>query len=351
MARHGGSARPLKVVVIERNKTQCNLLRRVLEAEGDLAVVAVASGAKDGVAAVKQARPDVVTLDLQIEGGGIEAIAEIMRGRATPILVLSVAVQGMWRTRAVDALAAGAADVLPKPLRWDAQAEAALRDRVRAIGRVRLGTPPPPPVEPPPVIGSPSVTKVVAMAASTGGPAALARVLGGLAALPAPVLVVQHLHPDFMSGFVTWLNRVSALPVKAARSGEHPRAGVVYVAPGGAHLRLGGRATLTLDPEPPRIHRPSADELFESVAAAAGADAVGVLLTGMGTDGAAGLLAIHNRGGTTIVQDEATSAVFGMPRAAIQAKAADRVVPLDDVAGAVRAAVGRSTSAARSRAR
>jgi len=335
-----GSGRPRKVVVVERNRTQSNLLRRVLEAEGDLDVVATASRAEDAIAAVRQARPDVVTLDLQIEGGGIDVIRAVMTERPTPVLVLSVAVQGVWRTRALDALAAGAADVVPKPLRWDKAAEDMVRERVRAIARVRIGAVPPPPPAPPAAHAGP-VERVVAIAASTGGPPALGNVLAQLGDVDAPVLVVQHLHPDFIGGFVAWLGRTSALPVKTARAGERVKAGTVYVGPGNVHLRLGLQGTVVLDPEPPAIHRPSADELFRSVAAVAGSGAVGVVLTGMGADGAAGLAAIQAAGGTTIVQDEATSAVFGMPHAAIKAGAAQRVVPLDRVADAVRAALAR----------
>jgi two-component system chemotaxis response regulator CheB len=318
------------------------LLRRVLEADGDIEVVGEATDAEGAVELVRASRPDVVTLDLQISGGGLETIGSLLRVRPTPILVLSVAVEGVWSTRAVDALAAGAADVLPKPVRWDDKAKATVRDRVRAIAGVRLH---PGAVVPPPRAAAPgpdaNPDRVVAMAASTGGPPALAHVLSGLAGIPAPVLVVQHLHSDFMAGFVAWLDRLSPIPVKAARQGERLKAGTVYVAPGEQHLRLGARRIAMLDAQPERIHRPSADELFASVASVAGADAVGVLLTGMGADGAVGLAEIRKAGGLAVVQDEATSAVFGMPQAAIKAGAADKVLPLDRIAEAVMAAVTR----------
>lgn len=338
--------KPLQVVVVEQNKTQCNHLKRVLQAEGDIEVAATAATAPDAVEAVRRARPDVVTLDLQIEGGGIDVISQVMAGMPTAILVLSAAVQGVWATRAVDALAAGAADVLPKPVRWDRAAETGLRERVRAIAGVQLsGAPAPPPPPPAPPQKRPPLRAVVAIAASTGGPAALATVLAGLAGIGAPILLVQHLHEDFMAGFVAWLGKHTALPVKAARAGERVRPGQVYVAPGGTHLRLGGTGVVILDPDPPTIHRPSADELFASVAQAVGPRAVGVLLTGMGNDGAAGLLAVKQAGGTTIAQDQATSAVFGMPQAAVRLGAADAVLALDSVAEAVlRACRQRSAS-------
>lgn len=337
-AGRAGAGRRMPVVVVEGNKTQRALLRRVLEAEGDIEVVGEATNGAEAVDVVRRTRPKAVTLDLQIEGGGIEAIAALMAARPTPILVLSVAVQGVWATRAVDALAAGAADVLPKPPRWDKTAEATVRDRVRAMARVRVRPTPSAPVRTPPAPVERGA-RLVALAASTGGPAALAHVLAGLAGVSAPVLVVQHLHPDFMAGFVTWLGHASAIPVKAARAGERLKAGTAYVAPGHVHLRVGPGPSAVLDPRPEAIHRPSADELFRSVAAQAGAGAVGVLLTGMGSDGAAGLLAIRQAGGTTLAQDESTSAVFGMPQAAVKAGAAAQVLPLDELAAAVLAAL------------
>lgn len=337
--------RPLSVVVVEHNKTQRAMLRRVLEAEGDIHVVGLAENGDEAVAVVKATGPKVVTLDLQIAGGGAEAIAAIMRTRATPILVLSVAVQGAWQTRAVDALAAGAVDVLPKPVRWDEAAQAKLRDEVRRLAGVRLrpsaviaaSTP-----APPTPAASPAPDRVVAIAASTGGPAAVANVLCKLEGIAAPVLVVQHLHPEFVAGFVAWLGRTAPLPVKTAVSGERLRPGIVYVAPGGVHFRVSGACSAILDPHPENaIHRPSADELFRSVSTAVGRGGVGVVLTGMGADGAAGLVAIREAGGEAIVQDEATSAVYGMPRAALKLGAARQALPLDKIGDAVMTAVSR----------
>jgi two-component system chemotaxis response regulator CheB len=180
---------------------------------------------------------------------------------------------------------------------------------------------------------------VVAMAASTGGPSALATLLAGLAGLPAPVLVVQHLHPEFTGGLLGWMSRVSALPVEMAEHGQVARPSRVYLAPGGVHLRLGASLRLELDAQPVTTHRPSADVLFASVAEHAGAAAVGVLLTGMGEDGARGLLAIHDRGGHTLGQDEESCAVFGMPRAAQRLGAVTDLRPLSQLAAAVRYAV------------
>jgi two-component system chemotaxis response regulator CheB len=181
----------------------------------------------------------------------------------------------------------------------------------------------------------------VAIAASTGGPPALADLLAKLGGLRAAVLVVQHLHADFMDGFVQWMARVSALPVQPAAHGTPLQRGGVYIAPADKHLRLGRDRKLLLSDEPRSLHRPSGDVLFESVALNAGHQAVGVLLTGMGDDGARGLLALRTSGGVTIAQDEATSAVYGMPRAAVLLDAAAQVLPLADIGSAIVQAVRR----------
>ncbi|MBS1838677.1 MAG: chemotaxis protein CheB [Actinobacteria bacterium] len=186
-----------------------------------------------------------------------------------------------------------------------------------------------------------ATNRVVGIAASTGGPPALATVLSGLAGLRAPVLVVQHLHDDFVDGLVEWMARTSGLPVKLAVHGEPIRAGIVYIGPGGRHLTIGAGRRIELSSDPVTIHRPSADELFRSMAAQVGASGVGVILTGMGADGEAGLSEMHRRGATTIGQDEATCAVYGMPRAAARAGALTTVAPLGDIAGEiVRSCVG-----------
>jgi two-component system chemotaxis response regulator CheB len=180
---------------------------------------------------------------------------------------------------------------------------------------------------------------VVGIAASAGGPAALAAILPDIAGLAGSVMVVQHLHQKFVDEFVAWMTRVSALPVEAAIDSARLRRGAVYLALPGTHLKLGAGRTMVLDAEPAGLHRPSADELFRSLARHAGADGIGVVLTGLGDDGAAGLLALRRAGGTTLVQDASSSAVHGMPTAVTLLGAAERQVALADMSRAIRAAV------------
>jgi two-component system chemotaxis response regulator CheB len=180
---------------------------------------------------------------------------------------------------------------------------------------------------------------VVGVAASAGGPAALAAILPSVAGLAAPMLIVQHLDSRFVDDFRDWMARVSALPVEIPEDGMMLRPGVVYIATPGLHLKLGTGRRAVLDTTPVSAHCPSADELFLSMAVHAGRQGVGVVLTGMGDDGAVGLQALRHAGGATVVQDRESSAVYGMPSAAGRLDAADRVLPLDRIAAAIHQAV------------
>ena len=329
------------VVVVEDSLVQRAHLVHILQAEGDIHVVGQAVGATEAIRLVKALRPDVVTLDLQIpDGGGQHAIEQIMAFSPTPILVLSATVTSRGSQEAVAALLAGALDALPKPTTWDAAAERAIRDRVRALQKVTVirhsrGGRAPEHLRTNAPRQSGLGRAVVAIGASAGGPPALADVLSGLAGLRASVLVVQHLHADFVGGLVTWMAGASALPVELAQHGAPLRPGVVYIAPGGTHLMLGAGHQIELNTSPPSLHRPSVDVLFSSVAQRAEGPKAGVLLTGMGADGAAGLLEIRQRRGLTIAQDKATSAVFGMPQAAQRLDAATHILALGEIAAAV----------------
>jgi two-component system chemotaxis response regulator CheB len=331
--------KPTRVVVVESSQPERVHLVRTLEASGDITVVGQADGGVDAIRMVQDLRPDVVTLDLQLpDGGGQLVIEQLMAFAPTPILVLSANIAGRESVEAVDALVAGAVDVLPKPKTWSEGEEDALRAQVRLVGGVtvvrhhRARLVPASRATSATSDGRATAHPIVAIGASTGGPAALAEILGGLSGLGASVLVVQHLHPDFVGGLVAWMARVSPLPVELARHGERLRAGVAYIAPGDLHLRVGPDDTIVLDSAPETLHRPSVDVLFSSLVERVNGRHVGVLLTGMGDDGAQGLLALRRRGDATIAQDEETSVVFGMPRAAQRLGAAEHVVPLDQIA-------------------
>jgi two-component system chemotaxis response regulator CheB len=330
----------IRTVVVQRRGAGSAELVRLLQRDGDIAVVAQADGAAAAIELVAAIRPHVVVLDLQV-ADGLYVVEQVMAVTATPILVLSSPADDRRSPAVAEVLVAGALEALPVPGRWTAALEQDLRRVVRQIskvtvvrhprGRARVARPVPPPAR--------DRFPVVGLAASTGGPSALAIVLAGLGGLPAPVLVVQHLHPEFIGGLVDWMARVSALPVEVARSGQLASPGRVYLAPGLHHLRLGAGGRLELTDTPASLHRPSADQLFSSLAERAGAAGTGVLLTGMGEDGARGLLELHRAGGCTLAQDEATSAVFGMPQAAHRMGAVTGLLPLELIAAAVHRSV------------
>jgi two-component system chemotaxis response regulator CheB len=283
------------------------------------------------VDALRGRLPDVLVLVPDLEASALRAIAQVMAQQPVPILVLSDGVVSR-----VKALTAGAVDVMALGAP-DVAAQAALVARVRVLstvpvirhikGRERA--------QGPEHASGPAHLRIVGIAASTGGPPAVAAVLKGLTDLSAAVLVVQHIHADFMQEFCEWMDRECPLPVDMAVDGAPLEAGHVYLAPANKHLKLGLTRQMILDPNPVTLHRPSADILFDSIAQHAGRDAVGVLLTGMGADGAEGLLAIRKAGGRTIAQDEASSAVYGMPRVADRMGAAEQVLPLDQIAIAI----------------
>ncbi len=333
----------VRVVVAAVAARECAALVRVLEADGDIVVVGQAAEQAAAVRLVRQLRPHVITLDLP-DHFQQEAIEQIMASAPTPILVLSndpVALPG----RAAEAVRAGAVGAILRPSTWTPAAGADIRRRVRLLRGVTVVRHPRASLA---SDGSAGVAagaaelgrsgRLIAIAASTGGPAALAAVLEGLGGVGAPVLVVQHIHPDFVEGLVAWMDRVAAVPVRVAANGEVVQSGVVYIGPGHVHLRIAPAMRIELGADPPTVHRPSANELFGSVARHLGARAIGVVLTGMGDDGAEGLLAIKRGGGLTIAQDEASSAIFGMPSAAQRVGAATKVLPLGEIAPALVAA-------------
>jgi two-component system chemotaxis response regulator CheB len=315
---------------------------------------AVAGCARDAQAAevlVKEVRPAVVLVDLELFGGGLEAIELIMAAAPTPIVVCGAAAE-----HPEAAIAAGAVDVvgaLDVPAGSPQYAEVLCR-HLRVASRVRVITHPRArlrarrTVEPQSAAPPRPRPPVVVFGASTGGPPALATILGDLPAdFPAAVLVIQHMAEGFVEGLARWLDGVCPLRVVVAADGEKLAAGTVYLAPAGLNLTLrsGHRVELVEAPTT-QFHVPAIDRTFMSVSQVCGARSVGVLLTGMGRDGAQGLRAMRESGAFTIGQDEASSVVWGMPAAAQQVDAVAVELALPDIAAAVTEAVARITRVA-----
>ena len=369
MAEPVSSARePVALLLVDDSPVQRRFLRAALENSPEFVVIGEARNGREAVAMVERLRPAAVLMDLDLPVmNGIEAIERIMARCPTPIVVYSAFVEGENSTNAIDALAAGAVDVVAKPEwgeggRLDAYAEE-LRRRMRVAPRVRVITHPrgrlrttspglvkvpakavradvaPAPTHhpAPEELRHPGTVQLVAIGASTGGPQALATVLGALPADFAPaVLVVQHMADGFIPGLVSWLDQICALPVVQGATGRRLMPGTVTVAPSGLNLLVRDHLRVVCEPAPERqFHVPGIDASFETVAESVGAEAIGVVLTGMGRDGAVGLKAMRERGAVTIGQDEVTSAVYGMPAAAWTAGAVEHQLPLPEIGPAI----------------
>jgi two-component system, chemotaxis family, protein-glutamate methylesterase/glutaminase len=342
--------RRLRVLLVEDSLTVRQRLYEVLAADASIEVVAQATDGKRAIELVRELRPDVVTLDMMLPVmSGLAATEYIMAHFPTPILIVSSSVNRGELFHTYDALAAGAVDVLEKPRGdepdgvWEQKLIAAVKlvARIKVIThlRARLAPAPAPSSAPaPPGPRAATPCQVIALGASTGGPGALTEVL---LALPrpcrVPVLMVLHINEPFGTAFGEWLEVQTGHRVSYCREGEAlaAAAGRVVLATPNRHLVVrGGRLYLTSDAERHSC-RPSIDVLFESLAREQGSAAAACLLTGMGRDGAAGLLAIRRAGGITIAQDEASSIVYGMPREAALLDAAERVLPLSAIGPAL----------------
>lgn len=336
-----------RVLIVEDNALLGAVLRDLVESLGDFEVVAIARDGEEGLRLVHELDPDIVTLDIEMPGmDGIAVLGYLMSELPRPVVMISAASTKGSVDLTIRALELGAVDFVRKPqghsaADWEGsrrQIENALRAsvmmNVRGMGmlaRPRLRTPAPPRLAPK------RATAVIAIAASTGGPRALADVVPAFpASLDAAILIVQHMPPGFTSGLARRLDQLSRLSVSEASHGAAIHPGHVYLAPGGQHM------TVTRSPEGPAIAldtsaalhgvRPAADYLFMSVAKCFGARSVGVVLTGMGRDGSAGLRAMRAVGAGAVVQDRATSVIYGMPQQALAEAGADHEVPVGQIA-------------------
>jgi two-component system, chemotaxis family, protein-glutamate methylesterase/glutaminase len=332
-------ARARRIVVCEQSGRRARALTRFLGSDPGIEVAAVFDELDAMLPRLDEIAPDLIALDLETAGEDVAAAVELaMRDGRAPVVLLGGAEAD---ERIAVGLAAGALDAIPEDRLRFAEPDdvwaTALRSRLKRLASVRVKDSAgkaqvEPPTAPRPWRGPGETYRAVGIGASVGGPSALATVFGQLPAdFSLPLLVVQHMAPGFGDGLAEWLNRSVPPPVELAADGAVLRPGI-WMAPEGAHLRLEPTMRLRLDRTTERgVHRPSVDVLFESLAASAGREAVGIVLTGMGRDGADGIRAIGEAGGLTIAQDEGTSAVFGMPGAAIES-GVDDVLPLEELA-------------------
>lgn len=326
----------LRVLVADDSPTNRAILVAVLRSDPDIQVVGEARDGAEAVALTRKLRPDVVTMDvLMPRVDGFEATRQIMIEMPTPIVVVTGHTEGDGALMAMHALRAGALTIVPKsPTPTSADWCRHLVSTVKSMAEVKLvrrwGAKP----SSPKINAVSRPTRVVAIGASTGGPAALYRILSDLPEdFAAPILVVQHISSGFVGELAAWLNTASLLRVEVATPGARLAPRTMYLAADDGHLGLADRSTIAISSaDPVDGFRPSATHLFESVSRVFGASSLGIILTGMGSDGAAGLLTLRRSGGRVLAQDEESSVVYGMPRAAIELGAADVGVSLSVLA-------------------
>ena len=335
----------IRVLIVDDSPAVRQVLQATLSSDPEIQVVGLAVNGQDAVQKVLALRPDIVTMDVEMPlMNGIEATRSIMEQCPTPVVIVTGHGGAGEADVAFSALRVGALQVLEKPMGLLDQMRQQERElfiaTIKALSEVRVirrrfdnRTESAAGSAPSSVSRLRNRIELTVIGASTGGPAALNTVLRALPATwPTPLLIVQHITIGFTQGLVQWLQRDCALALRIVEHTLVMAAGVVYFAPDDRHLVVRGKNLMDLSDAPQVNHvRPSVDVLFESVARHYGGAVLAVLLTGMGEDGAAGMQAIHTQGGVTIAQDEATSIVYGMPKAAVDLGACSYILPIQEI--------------------
>lgn len=330
----------VRVLIVEDSAVVRELLRHIIGQDARLEVAAAAASAEEALAMLDRMSPDVISLDVRLPGiNGLEATRRIMASRPTPIVIVSASVESADMKIAIKALEAGALAILEKPVGTTHNDYETLARRLctqlAIMSEVKVVRQRPRPCRTftaPGEYAPQGSFEMLGIVSSTGGPAALVQLLGALGpSFPLPILLVQHMTGAFLEGFAAWLGDTCRFPVVIVGEGRTPAPGVVHLAPMDRHL--------SLDPLGLRLHsgcpvcgqRPSGTVLFQGMARTLGPRGLGVVLTGMGEDGAAGLLELRKAGGYTIAEDPSTAVVYGMPGAAVRLNAACESRPLEAI--------------------
>jgi two-component system chemotaxis response regulator CheB len=339
-------AHPIRVLVVDDSSFMRNALTRSIEQDARFKVVDTASNGQEGVAKALALKPDVVTLDVEMPVmNGLEALKAIVAKSTIPVVMVSaVTMAGAKIT--IDALTLGAVDFIPKAKGAEhihekliAAVNAGLSRKIMASRRTApLAAPPAP--RPMRAVARVSA-RLVVIGSSTGGPQALQEVIHSLPAkFPVPIVVAQHMPPQFTLALAKRLNDLCAVQVMEAEDGTPLAPGNVYIGPGGKHLRVTPTHIKVETERGESLYKPSVDVLAESAFSAFGKQVLGVMLTGMGNDGAKAFVRLHKAGGYTLAQDQASCVVYGMPRAVVDAGAADEVLPLEQIGPRLRSSFG-----------
>ncbi|ERH67090.1 MULTISPECIES: protein-glutamate methylesterase/protein-glutamine glutaminase [Pantoea] len=330
----------ITVMCVDDSALMRQLMTEIINSHPDMEMVATAPDPLVARDLIKQYNPQVLTLDVEMPRmDGLDFLEKLMRLRPMPVVMVS-SLTGKGSEVTLRALELGAVDFVTKPQLGIREGMLAysqmIADKIRAAARAKLharaATPQPVMLKAGPLLSS---EKLIAIGSSTGGTEAIRHVLQPLPATSPALLITQHMPPGFTRSFAERLNKLCQITVKEAEDGERILPGHAYIAPGAMHMELarsGANYVVKLNDGPPvNRHKPSVDVLFRSVAVNAGRNAVGVILTGMGNDGAAGMLEMHRAGAWTIAQDEASCVVFGMPREAIAMGGTSEVVDLGHI--------------------
>jgi len=344
----------IRVLIVEDSLVVRELLKHIIGSDSRFDIVGAVESAEEALSLLDVVSPDVISLDIRLPGmNGLDFTLKVMNRRPTPIVVVAANVDDDELGIAMNALRAGALSVVEKPVGVSNAAFQTMAERLttqlaimsevkvvrQGLGRgLSFGAVDAPP---PPRPRRGQGYAMLGIVSSTGGPQALVQLLGGLPPnFPLPILLVQHITPSFLDGFVSWLAGITPFAVKIAAKGEVPVAGTVYVPPAERHLGLERGQLVIRDTPPVSSQRPSGSVLLADMARDVGRLGIGVILTGMGADGAEGLAAMRKAGAYTIAQDEASSVVFGMPLAAKNLDAVIETLPLSAIAGRLRELAG-----------
>lgn len=351
-SRSGGAKKP-RVVVVDDSAFMRKLITEMVQSSDEFTVVGTAVNGEDGLREIREQDPDIVTLDIEMPVmDGLTALEQIMKVSPRPVVMLSAAGSQKGTDMTIRALELGAVEFVRKPSgpisidlvtvreQLIGALRAAAKTNLRGVKASTRKTPAKRPAAPPSTEPAPCCSLAVAIASSTGGPRALAEIIPHIPSdLGIAVFIVQHMPKDFTRSLAQRLDLTSPMPVAEAVDNEPVAANRVYMAPGGVHMVVADSPSgpvIRLDTGAPIWGvRPAADPMFKSVAKIFGKNTIGVILTGMGRDGAEGLKALRAAGGTAVVQDESSSLIYGMPQAALAAGGADHVAAVTDIASKI----------------